>query len=98
MPLASNPAPEILTLEMVRLEFPALLIVTLRMRSPPRSTFPKLRRVALVASDPEETGAEFVPALVNPPQPESESVTRKMSRMDSNVSGAYRLGIGLLGS
>jgi hypothetical protein len=92
-PLAAYPAPEILTLEIVIFEFPASVIVTPRTLLPPRLTFPKLRLVALAASDPEEAVAEFefaapVPEPVTPTQPERDNAVRKAREMDNNVSGA----------
>ena len=90
-PLAVYPAPEILTLEMVTFDFPALVIVTPRTLLPPRLTFPKLRLVALAASDPEEEMPEFdacVPEPVTPTQPERDNVATKATKMANNVSGA----------
>jgi hypothetical protein len=46
-PLAANPAPETLMLEMVTLEFPAFVNVTLRPPLLPSFTVPKLRLVVL---------------------------------------------------
>ena len=92
-PLAVYPAPEILTLEMVTFEFPALVIVAPRTLLPPRLTFPKLRLVALAASCPEEVVSEFefadrVPEPVSPTHPERDNVVRKTRKMANNVSGA----------
>ena len=49
-PLAVYPAPEILTLEMVTLELPALVNVTPRMLLLPRLTFAKLKLFVLALS------------------------------------------------
>jgi hypothetical protein len=88
-PLAVYPAPEILTLEMVTFEFPALVIVAPRTLLPPRLTFPKLRLVALAASFPEEVVfADRAPEPVTPTQPERDNVVRKTRKMANNVSGA----------
>ena len=46
-PLAANPAPEMLRLEIVTLEFPAFVRVTPRTLLLPTVTFPKLRLVRL---------------------------------------------------
>ncbi len=42
-PRVVNPAPELLTLEMDTLEFPALVIVIPKTLLPPRATFPKVK-------------------------------------------------------
>ena len=90
-PLAENPAPEILTLEIAISELPALVIVTPRTPLPPSLTVPKLRLVLLAAS-------EFapVPALVSPVQPERNGAAKKTRKMGSNMSAVPCLGISLL--
>jgi hypothetical protein len=50
IPLAANFAPAMLTPEMVTLEFPALVSVTLNMLLAPAVIFPKLKLVALALS------------------------------------------------
>jgi len=50
IPLAVNPAPDIVTLEIVTLEFPELVNVTPKMLLLPRITFPKGRLVVLGVS------------------------------------------------
>ena len=49
-PLALNPAPDMLTPEIVTSELPLFVTVTVRELLPPMPTFPKLKLVGLVAS------------------------------------------------
>jgi len=91
IPLAENPAPEMLTLETVTLEFPALVKVTPKVLLPPILTVAKLRLVALAASTLEVVLFELVfdgaPALVNPTQPEIDKVMNKVAKIPNQVNG-----------
>ena len=95
-PLAENPAPEMLTLETVTLEFPALVNVTPKVLLPPIFTLPKLRLVALAASALEAVLFELVfagaPALVTPAQPEIDRVINRVARTPNQVNGLCCLG------
>jgi hypothetical protein len=90
-PFAENPAPEMLTLETVTLEFPALVNVTPKELLPPILTLAKLRLVALAASAleavPFELGFAGAPAPVNPTQPEMDKVIYRVARTTSQVDG-----------
>jgi hypothetical protein len=95
-PLAENPAPEMLTLETVTLEFPALVNVTPKVLLLPILTLEKLRLVALAASALEAVllGLVFAnaPALVNPTQPESDKVINRLARTTNQLSDLCCLG------
>jgi len=91
IPLAENPAPEMLTLETDTLEFPALVSVTPKVPLLPIATLAKLRLVALAASALETVLFELVfagaPALVNPTQPEIDKVKHRIARTPNQVNG-----------
>ena len=90
-PFAENPAPEMLTLETITLEFPALVNVTPNVLLPPILTLAKLRLVALSASALEAVLFELVfagaPVLVNPTQPEIEKVKNRVARTLNQLNG-----------
>src|SRR5690349_7842417 len=58
-PLALNPAPAVVTVEIVTLEFPLFVSVTLEELLAPRFTFPKLRLVGFAPN--RRVGATPVP-------------------------------------
>jgi hypothetical protein len=95
-PLAENPAPEMLTLEMVTLEFPALVNVTPKVLLLPILTLEKLRLVALAASALEAVllGLVFAgaPAPLNPTQPESDKMINRLARTTNQLSDLCWLG------
>jgi hypothetical protein len=64
MPFAVNPAPEIVTLDTVALEFPELVNVTPRVLLAPRATFPKGRLVVLGVSKAVATFTARVAGLL----------------------------------
>jgi hypothetical protein len=91
-PTTLKPAPVIIACEIVTAAVPVFVTVRVWELLEPVVTFPKLRLVALAASDPEEVVLEFdfaagVPAPVSPTQPERDNVARKARKIANNVSG-----------
>ena len=64
-PVALNPVPEGATLEMVTLEFPLFINVTLKVLLLPVGTLPKLKLVGLVASDPVAANPDPLNEIAN---------------------------------
>ena len=99
-PTTLKPAPVIVAFEIVTIAVPVFVSVSVWELLAPAVTFPKVRLVALAASDPEEAVLEFafpagVPAPVNPVQPEIVRAARRARIMASEVSGVRRFCAGL---
>jgi hypothetical protein len=92
-PTTLKPAPEIVAFEIVTVAVPVFVTVSVWELLEPVVTFPKVRLVALAASDPEGAVLELaagVPAPVNPVQPEIVRAARRARIMASEVSGVRR--------
>ena len=90
-PTTLKPAPEIVSWEIMTAAVPVLVMVNVCELLEPVATFPKLMLVALAASMPGgvpfEPGFAGVPALVNPTQPESVSVTISITKIATCATG-----------
>jgi hypothetical protein len=85
-------APLIVACEIETAAVPVFVSVRVWELLEPAITFPKLRLVALAASDPEDAALDFeveagVPALVSPTQPERDNTAMDVRNMNSKVRG-----------
>jgi hypothetical protein len=92
-PTTLNPAPVMVAWEMITVDVPVLVRVSICRLLEPVRTLPKVKLVALAASEPVDAVFELVlaagvPAPVTPVQPEMDRAARIVRIRASDASGA----------